>query len=221
MPTINELHAQLNQALKAADSAQSALILAEQAHDKAYDEWYAKFSDEHTGIIQERTNAINQANDASALVASIRAQIKAELEGEFRDDLPEGISQHRKLVATYDPQGMLKQAIQHAPFLLQINDKMVQTFFTTFATKAEDEAYILPEEIRSLFSVEVIAKPQPRISDATIRKLNIEPVVAKNEATEPIISEEKLAEELPAEQNSPTDELEATNLHEKGEKLPF
>lgn len=67
-------------------------------------------------------------------------------------------------VVKYDPQGIIRSAAQHATFLLQPNEQMIQKFFTAMAEEQPDGSLILPESIRALFAVEVVweeVKPVP------------------------------------------------------------
>jgi hypothetical protein len=67
-------------------------------------------------------------------------------------------------VVKYDPQGFIRTAAQAAPWLLTVNDEMVQKFFTAMAVEQPDGSLLLPESIRSFFAVEVVyedAKPIP------------------------------------------------------------
>lgn len=62
----------------------------------------------------------------------------------------------KKKVVKYDQQGIIRSAAKYAPFLLQINEQMVQKFFTSMAEEQPDGSLILPESIRALFAVEVV-----------------------------------------------------------------
>jgi hypothetical protein len=67
-------------------------------------------------------------------------------------------------VVKYDPQGIIRSAANYAPFLLKVDEEMVQKFFTAMAVEQEDGSLVLPESIRSFFAVEVVyedAKPTP------------------------------------------------------------
>ena len=69
-------------------------------------------------------------------------------------------------VVKYDAQGIIRAAAKYAPFLLTVDDELVQKFFTAMAVEQEDGALVLPESIRSFFAVEVVyedLKPVPMI----------------------------------------------------------
>jgi len=64
-------------------------------------------------------------------------------------------------VVKYDPQGIIRSAAMYAPFLLKVDEEMVQKFFTAMAVEQTDGSLLLPESIRSFFAVEVVYEDVP------------------------------------------------------------
>jgi hypothetical protein len=139
-------------------------------------------------------------------VNKLRQQAKSILGDAFIDEeLPEGFTQKKTKEVRYDPQGLLKIAVDRFPFLLKLDEKAVDSFFTKMATEEKDGALVLPENIRCWASVEVIYKPLPTISNAKLLKLEIESPVDESalEQAEAVLGE--FAEENDIDHEQPTD----------------
>lgn len=170
MTDLTGIRNNIHTALKEAASAEAALKDAQAEYDKQL----LKFEEQHKEMVSRRNKALIRHEEARKALANHRDQAKEALSADFIEELPEGFKQNRKKVVTFDAQGFRKQAMEYFPFLLVLDEKAAEQFFIAMAVEQKDNSLILPENIRSLASVEVTYQAQASISNATIEKLDIE-----------------------------------------------
>ena len=197
MMTLNDYQKQIYSALHQQALAETEL----QDAQAAYEAKFAEFEASNPELVARRNTAIHKHTEANKALRQAREATKVLLSSKFMDELPEGFKQNQGKDVIYDPQGFHKQALASFPFLLKLDHKAVSKFFTAMADKQTDGSFILPENIRSLASVEVISTPSPIISNATIKKLEFEP--------EADLSVFEDALEETTKDNSPVDEKQA------------
>ncbi len=178
-------HDQLHTALKEQYAAENALeeVMSE------YQTELAEFERQHQDLIYRRDAAIKRHQAANTAVGQLQSNIETELSKDFVDDLPLGFIQKRSPQVIYEAQGFLRVAVDRFPFLLQLNEETVHEFFTTMATKQVDGSYILPENIRSWASVEIIDLPEPDIVHHLVQLEPIENPETNSPADESVLAQ--------------------------------
>lgn len=188
MTNLTDIRNQIHHALAAQQAAEDQL----KAVQKEYNAKLKAFEQENADLVFRLEESRNKRDNAKSGVSMQKNIAKVALQTEFLDELPEGFKQNRTKTVVYDPQGLRKQALNHFHHLLVLDEKAVNKFFTSMVEEQKDGSLIVPENIRSLASVEVLYTPKPTISDKTITALEIEPVeqspVDENDETRPILN---------------------------------
>jgi hypothetical protein len=165
--------AQAEAALKAAKAAYEAKLNELLAADSTFAELHASMS-----------KAQEASKTADNREKEIRLQAKDLIEKEFVTDLPQGYSQVRKKTCEYDETELTRAAIQHAPWLLRLDEKRVESFAFNMVVEVGN-SFEMPAHIAAWLPLKVAVKPQARISDTTLAKL-----VISDPVTEPIAEPE-------------------------------
>lgn len=165
---IKALQVELVSALQAESKANEK---AKQAQ-AAYDEKLAIFDSE-----SREADVLFRANKEKALYKDAAKKVKAlatkELGIQFRDDLPEGFIQKRKMVTEYVRKEMRRAALTHFHHLLVLDEKAVDKFLTDNSKEQKGDTYLkVSESITDFVTADVCYKPLPNISNATLLKLD-------------------------------------------------
>lgn len=144
----------------------------------AYDEKLAIFHEENPDLVE----ALELAKKSKVYFKKVAADIKVDatqyLSDTFFDDLPEGFVQKKKMVFDYHDEEMFLVAIKRFHHLLVLDKKMVEKFLKDNTSEVDDEP-IVDDSIGRFVNryVSVKYQPLPNISNATLLKLDTEPVI--------------------------------------------
>ena len=185
---LNQLHTEHASALVAEAALQAELDAAQTEYNKLLEQFEAQ----HTDVVNRLKQAREKHNQAIQATKSVDTQVRSMLTGAKFDELPSGYEQVRKKKVVYNEKTLLQAAIQHAPFLLTIDQKKLEQFAFAVAeevTKTEsggklaEPYFVLPEHYRMwLPSLHINFEWSPRISTAKVQVYAPQPSEEKIES---------------------------------------
>lgn len=174
--TLTDLQQELAQALREQELAATEGKAAVVAYEKELESWRKENPLYVSSLI-----ATAKVESKSSHVKELRAEAKELLEDEFIDDLPIGFKQTRETILNYSIEALLKAAIQHAPYLLKLDDKAVRSFFTNVAVERPDKTFVIPQHIHTWLPVTIVTQPKASISDKTLKTIKLDTELVKSE----------------------------------------
>lgn len=168
---LKQLQKELATALRKQGIRKSELETAELEYQKELAKWQ-----EGNPLFARVESTKKETAVASEEVASLREKAKSMLQVDFMPDLPEGFKQVREKFLEYDSDTLLAVAVERAPFLLTLNNKVVNDFFMKLAVEQPDKTFAIPDYIKRWYPVKIAVKPKANISDKTLKKVGTEAV---------------------------------------------
>jgi hypothetical protein len=175
--SLKQLHAEHASALVAEAATKTELDAAKAEYDKLLQ----KFEEQHPEVVNRLTVARDKHQQTSEKTKAVDSEVRNLLSGLNKwETLPEGYEQIRRKKVVYSESILLRAAIQHAPFLLTIDEKKLEQFAfgvceevtkTADGEKLAEPYFILPEHYRQwLPSLHVNFEYAPRISTTKVQK---------------------------------------------------
>lgn len=182
MTTIQQLHTDLAQALKAADEAIYEYAKADVAYGEKMKAVIEQFEKDNPELTNARNEAKVKADEAKSKASELRTQAVETLRQEFADQLAageldrkpaNGFSVRLNKAPRYNANEFFKAAVERKlSCFLMLDEKAIASFVTANAVSGDQkDRYVMPDYIeRWLPELQVETSITPTISDSTLLK---------------------------------------------------
>lgn len=189
---IHELAKRYAYALKESEAAESAEERLDRDYNDKFAAWEDRFRAENAALVTSLDAATSRLKAAQEREKALETELRAALTGDKVEELPAGVKQTREKMLRYDPALLATWAAKHAPFLLVVDTKALDSFINKLAVDKTD-SFELPDYLAAWrMPLDIEMRYKPSISDSTLIKHAPETdpdATAPEQDTEPLVTD--------------------------------